>query len=175
MNVTVFTIGHSTRTIDEFVKILNAFNVQTVADVRTIPGSARNPQFNAETLASSLSHDNIEYIHLAGLGGLRKPSKTSINTAWRNASFRGYADYMQTAQFEESLDELIGIARQKITAIMCSEAVPWRCHRSLIGDALVVRGFQVQDIFSAIITKPHEITSWAKVEGQKITYPGIPG
>ena len=172
MNETIFTIGHSTLSINKFIEVLKAFKVQMVADVRTIPGSRHNPQFNEEALAGSLSEIGVGYIHLVNLGGLRKTTSNSINTAWRNASFRGYADYMQTKEFEEGLNQLIDIAGNDVTVIMCSEAVPWRCHRSLIGDALLVRGFKVEDIMSANVTRPHELTEWAKVDGYRITYPG---
>ena len=169
--LTLLTIGHSTRTIEEFLAILQAHGVQLLVDVRTIPKSRRVPQFNSDALAASLREKGIEYAHLATLGGLRHANKDSINTGWRNASFRGYADYMATQGFHEGLDRLLQLAKTKRTAIMCAEAVPWRCHRSLIGDALLVRGVQVEDIMSATSARPHEMTSFAKVEGLDILYP----
>ena len=169
--LTVLTIGHSTRTIEEFLAILQAHGVQLLVDVRSIPKSRRVPQFNSDALAASLREKGIEYAHLVTLGGLRYAKKDSINTGWRNASFRGYADYMATQGFHDGLDRLLQVAKTKRTAIMCAEAVPWRCHRSLIGDALLVRGVQVEDIMSATSSRPHEMTSFAKVEGLSIVYP----
>ena len=171
MKPILFTIGHSTRRFDEFLAMLNTFHIVLVADVRTIPKSRRNPQFNEDSLRDSLKSNGIDYIHMAGLGGLRHSTKASANTAWENLSFRGYADYMQTAEFNSSLEQLIVIAKEKVTAIMCAEAVPWRCHRSLIGDALLIRGFEVEDIMSKRTAKPHKLTPWARVEGSTITYP----
>jgi uncharacterized protein (DUF488 family) len=169
--LTVLTIGHSTRTIEEFVSILQAHGVQLLVDVRSIPKSRRVPQFNSDALAASLQEQGIEYVHLATLGGLRHAKKDSINTGWRNASFRGYADYMATEEFHEGSDRLLKLAKTKRTAIMCAEAVPWRCHRSLIGDALLVRGVHVADIMSATSVRSHEMTSFAKVDGATIVYP----
>lgn len=169
--LTVLTIGHSTRTIEEFISILQTHGVQLLVDVRSIPKSRRVPQFNSDALAASLRKKGIEYAHLATLGGLRHARKDSINTGWRNASFRGYADYMATQGFHEGLDRLLQLAKTKRTAIMCAEAVPWRCHRSLIGDALLVRGVQVEDIMSATSSRPHELTSFAQVQDKTITYP----
>ena len=169
--MTVSTIGHSIHAIDEFVTILRAHGIRQLVDVRTIPKSRRNPQFNRESLALSLHAADIEYQHLPGLGGLRRPSKDSINTGWRNASFRGYADYMHTSAFRENLIHLIEIAAEAPTAIMCAEAVPWRCHRSLIADTLIARGIQVLDILDANKSQPHALTPFAQVEGQQVTYP----
>src|SRR5579871_719082 len=143
--MTVFTIGHSTHSLEKFIQMLAAHGIEQLVDVRTIPKSRHNPQFNCEALEHSLP---IVYRHMPGLGGLRHPRKDSINLGWKNASFRGYADYMQTTDFEENLDRLIESASEQRTAIMCAEAVPWRCHRSLIGDALLARGIQVEDILS---------------------------
>ncbi len=171
MNTRIFTIGHSTHTIEEFIGMLEAFHIEMVADVRTIPKSRHNPQFNTENLEESLRAHGIGYVHLPGLGGLRNASKNSINTGWHNLSFRGYADYMQTPEFEKSLEQLIAIAQEKVTAVMCAEAVPWRCHRSLIGDALVIRGLSVEDIMNGRVSNPHKVTPWAHVEGLIITYP----
>jgi uncharacterized protein (DUF488 family) len=150
--------------------MLQAHRVERLVDVRTIPKSRRVPQFNSDALAASLREQGIEYTHLAALGGLRHAKKDSVNTGWRNASFRGYADYMATAEFREGLESLLQLARTKRTAVMCAEAVPWRCHRSLIGDALLARGVHVEDIMSASSVRPHEMTSFAKVEGLDIVY-----
>lgn len=168
---TVYTIGHSTRTIEEFIKILQAYEIETVVDVRTIAASRHNPQYNEEDLCKSLSRSGIGYTHCKGLGGLRHTTKASINTAWEKASFRGYADYMQTEQFQENLDRLIDILRDKPTVIMCAEALPWRCHRSLIGDALLVLNVEVIDIINEKTGRPHLLTSFAKVKGNRIVYP----
>jgi uncharacterized protein (DUF488 family) len=152
--------------------MLEAHGIRLLVDVRTIPKSRRNPQFNRETLAASLRAAGIEYHHLPGLGGLRHARKDSPNAAWRNASFRGYADYMQTPEFAENLARLIDLASDAPTAIMCAEAVPWRCHRSLIADALTARGIPVTEILSASKSQPHSITPFARVEGEQVTYPG---
>ncbi len=169
--IIIYTIGHSTRTVEEFVRILQSHEIQTVVDVRTIAASRHNPQYNEAELRNSLSREGIEYIRMKGLGGLRHTTKASPNTAWRNAAFRGFADYMQTAEFSENIERLIKLAAEKGTAIMCAEAVPWRCHRSLIGDALLVRNVPVVDIVSERAGKPHILTSFARVDGQRITYP----
>jgi uncharacterized protein (DUF488 family) len=170
----VYTIGHSTRTINEFIKIFRAYKIQAVVDVRTIPRSRHNPQFNEEELRANLLKNDIGYIHLEGLGGLRHTTKASVNTAWRNSSFRGFADYMQTSEFKNSIELLIKISAEKQAVIMCAEAVPWRCHRSLIGDALVIRNIRVEDIMSENTSKPHALTWFAKVERNKIiTYPEV--
>jgi uncharacterized protein (DUF488 family) len=167
----VSTVGHSTHPVEDFIHILEAHNIRRVVDVRTIPKSRHNPQFNRESLSASLHRVGIDYRHLPGLGGLRHPRKDSINTGWRNASFRGYADYMQSPEFRESLNDLIELASGVPTAIMCAEAVPWRCHRSLIADALVARGIPAMEILSATKSQPHALTSFAQVEGQQVTYP----
>jgi uncharacterized protein (DUF488 family) len=143
-------------------------------DVRTIPKSRRNPQFGQDQLAASLEQHGIRYIHLPGLGGLRHARKDSINTGWKNASFRGYADYMLTPAFGENLAKLVEFASVGPTAIMCAEAVPWRCHRSLIADALTARGIQAEHILSATGSKSHTYTPFARVEGEVVTYPGLP-
>jgi len=169
---TVYTIGHSTHPILEFIQILRAFGIEQLVDVRTVPGSRHNPQFGKEALEQSLPECGILYSHMPELGGLRKSTKDSVNTAWRNASFRNFADYMQSEGFADGLQKLIEISEERPTVIMCAEAVPWRCHRSLIGDALLVRGIKVIDIMSETSSKPHEMTSFAKVEGETITYPG---
>jgi uncharacterized protein (DUF488 family) len=169
---TIFTIGHSTRSLDEFVGMLKAHGIEQLLDVRTIPKSRRVPQFNSEALAPELRKRGIDYVHLQSLGGLRHAKKDSINTGWRNASFRGYADYMGTEEFRAGVSRLLELAGAKRSAIMCAESVPWRCHRSLIGDALLVRGVQVEDIMSATSSRPHELTPFAQVSGDTITYQG---
>src|SRR5690554_1056553 len=175
MTSTVFTIGHSTHPIDEFVDLLCAHGVSQLVDIRTIAKSRHNPQFGEDQLRESMPSNDIAYRRLEALGGLRSTNKSSPNAAWKNTSFRGYADYMQTDAFRAGLDELLALAEQKPTAIMCAEAVPWRCHRSLVGDALLVRGIEVLDIMTAKSAKPHKLTSFAHVEGTAITYPPAPG
>ena len=170
----IFTIGHSTLPIEKFLEMLRAHGVQQVVDVRTIPKSRRNPQFGQDQLPVSLEQHGIRYVHLPGLGGLRHARKDSINTGWKNASFRGYADYMQTAAFRDSLAELLELGAAAPSAIMCAEAVPWRCHRSLIADALAARGIAVEHILSAASRKPHAYTPFARVDGESVTYPGLP-
>lgn len=167
----IYTIGHSTRPINEFIEILRAYGITLLVDIRTVPRSRHNPQYEETALHEALHSHKIEYRHLRSLGGLRHARKDSINTGWKNASFRGYADYMQTEEFATAIDELALLAQQRTLAIMCAEAVPWRCHRSLVGDALVVRGIEVIDILSKTSAKPHKLTPWAKVEGTSITYP----
>lgn len=168
---TVFTIGHSTHSFEELVRLLRAHGVERLVDVRTIPRSRHNPQFNRETLSKALHNRRIGYRAMKSLGGLRHARRDSTNTGWRNASFRGYADYMQTASFATALEKLIQLEKDKPTAIMCAEAVPWRCHRSMIADALVVRGIPVEHILTTGPTKPHTLTKFAQVEGTQITYP----
>jgi uncharacterized protein (DUF488 family) len=163
------TIGHSTHSLEAFIKILETRGVEKVVDVRTIPRSKHNPQFNKDTLPKTLG--KIGYVHISGLGGLRHAKADSPNIGWRNASFRGFADYMQTEEFEKNINQLIEIAAKKQIVIMCAEAVPWRCHRSLIADALMVRKIHVEHIFSETSTKPHELTPFAKIKGTHITYP----
>ncbi len=167
----VLTIGHSTRTLEEFIGLLQAHGATRVVDVRTVPRSRYNPQFNKDSLPGSLKKAGLGYVHLPGLGGLRHARRDSANLGWRNASFRGYADYMQTPEFRQSLEELIGLANQERLALMCAEAVPWRCHRSLIADALVVRGIQVEDIMTPTRRQVHGLTPFAKVRGTTLTYP----
>jgi uncharacterized protein (DUF488 family) len=167
----IFTVGHSTRAIDEFIDLLRAHAVRQLVDVRTIPRSRHNPQFGRDQLGPALEKAGIHYLHTPGLGGLRHAYRDSVNTAWRNTSFRGYADYMQTRPFTDALGELIALARKQSTAIMCAEAVPWRCHRSLIADALLVRGIDAEEISSPSRTQPHKLTPWARVAGETITYP----
>lgn len=167
----ILTIGHSTRTLEFFIRMLEAHEVIKVVDIRTVPRSKRNPQFNKETLPDGLKAAGIGYVHMPGLGGLRHPRPDSPNTGWRNDSFRGFADYMQTEEFEDNLNTLISLAGQERCALMCAEAVPWRCHRSLIADALVIKGIQVEHIMSLSRTRPHKLTPFASVEGLRITYP----
>jgi uncharacterized protein (DUF488 family) len=167
----VLTIGHSTRTLQDFISLLKEYNVQKIVDIRTIPRSKHNPQFNREDLSKSLKAASVDYVYNAGLGGLRHSVRDSPNTGWRNPSFRGFADYMQTEEFEKRLEELMELAKEVRVTIMCAEAVPWRCHRSLIADALLVRGFQVKHIISPTSLQVHKITPFAKVDGARITYP----
>ena len=167
----IFTIGHSTRPIKAFVRLLKAHGVQRVIDVRTIPRSRHNPQFNRDQLSPALHRVRIHYRHLAGLGGLRHARPDSINGGWRNASFRGYADYMQTQEFNDSLRRCIEFAKRERVVLMCAEAVPWRCHRSLIADALLARGIAVSEITSGVRARPHVLTPWACLKGTKLTYP----
>ena len=167
----IFTIGHSTRPIDVFIRLLKAHGVQRVVDVRTIPRSHHNPQFNRAQLSPALHRAKIHYRDMPGLGGLRRARLDSPNAGWRNASFRGYADYMQTPEFEDSLARCIDLAKQQRVVLMCAEAVPWRCHRSLIADALLARGIETREITSGIRTRSHELTPWARVQGTQITYP----
>ena len=171
MTERIYTVGHSTHPIEEFVALLHAHGVTQLADVRTIPKSRHNPQFGEDELRQSLPQNGIAYQRLETLGGLRHTTKDSVNGAWKNASFRGYADYMQTEAFDSGLAELVRLGEEKPTAIMCAEAVPWRCHRSLIGDALLVRGIEVFDIMTATTAKPHTLTGFAQVDGTRITYP----
>ncbi len=168
----ILTVGHSTRKLDSFIRLLQAHEVACVMDVRTVPRSRHNPQFNKDSLPEALRAAGIGYEHMPGLGGLRHTRADSLNQGWRNASFRGYADYMQTDEFVENLEALIERARVERVALMCAEAVPWRCHRSLIADALVVRGIAVEHILSGVRTQAHELTPFARVRRKRITYPG---
>ena len=167
----VLTVGHSTRTVEELVQLLQAHEVSRVVDVRTIPRSRHNPQFNQDALRHSLKKAGIGYVHLGGLGGLRHTNRASINTGWRNASFRGFADYMQTPEFAQHLGALIDEAMHDRITLMCAEAVPWRCHRSLIADALTVHGIRAEAIINATRLQVHKLTSFARVDGLVITYP----
>jgi uncharacterized protein (DUF488 family) len=169
----LWTIGHGTRTAEALIELLRAQGVRRLVDVRTIPRSRRNPQFNRDALPETLRLAGIDYAHLPGLGGLRRARPDSVNTGWTNASFRGYADYMDTEAFRGALDALLDLARAAPTAIMCAETVPWRCHRSLIADALVARGIAVRHILSAARAEPHALTPWARVDGARVTYPGV--
>jgi uncharacterized protein (DUF488 family) len=167
----VFTVGHSTLPIERFIALLQAYGIERVVDIRTMPRSRHNPQFNNTALAGSLTVVHLEYVHIQALGGLRHARKDSPNTGWRNAGFRGYADYMQSEEFPDALETLIQMSRQKRVAIMCAEAVPWRCHRSLVADALSVRGIPVVEILSESSYRTHMLTAFAQVEGTQITYP----
>ena len=167
----IFTIGHSARTWEDFLELLRVHRIKRVIDVRSTPRSRHNPQFNRDTLSAKLRSARIGYVHLRKLGGLRHARRDSPNTGWRNASFRGFADYMQTPDFEAGLERLTKLAKQKRSALMCAEAVPWRCHRSLIADSLVARGIRVADIISAKRSQPRALTSFANIHGNRITYP----
>jgi uncharacterized protein (DUF488 family) len=167
----IFTLGHSTLPIERFMAVLQVYGIERLVDIRTIPRSRHNPQFNDTVLAKSLTAQHLEYAHIRALGGLRRARKDSPNTGWRNGSFRGYADYMQTEEFQDALEELIHMSGQKRVAIMCAEAVPWRCHRSLVADALWVRGVPVVEILSGSSYRMHTLTPFAQVEGVRITYP----
>jgi uncharacterized protein (DUF488 family) len=167
----LYTIGHSTRSIDEFIAMLNSFEIGTLTDVRTIPKSRYNPQYEQKALARALEDSSIDYVYMKALGGLRHAKKDSPNTGWRNSSFRGYADHMQSEEFEIALDELIALSKKSRTCIMCAEAVPWRCHRSLIADALTVRHVPVEHIMGEGKSSKHELTKFAQVKGKAITYP----
>jgi uncharacterized protein (DUF488 family) len=169
----VFTVGHSTRTIEEFVAILKAHAVELLVDIRRVPRSRRNPQFDQEALARSLASEGIRYLHLQGLGGLRRPRRDSANTAWRSGGFRGYADYMETPEFEAALAALLERAAGCQAAVMCAEALWWRCHRQLVADVLVARGVAVEHIFGTARREPHRLNPYARVEGGRVRYPGI--
>ncbi len=170
----VLAIGHSTRPIDEFLELLRAAGVVTLADVRTIPRSRANPQFDRAALARALERAGIAYVHVPQLGGLRHARRDSPNGGWRNASFRGYADHMQTPEFEEGLCQLRALAKAGPVAIMCAEAVPWRCHRSLVADALLARGVVVEHVVGKGKTRPHRLTPFARIDGRTVTYPPPP-
>ena len=170
----VYTIGHSTRDLSKFLDLLGSFGVKQLVDVRTVPRSRRTPQFNADQIARPLKAAGIHYVQLAALGGLRRPVHDSVNTGWHNASFRGFADYMQSLEFQRGLERLKKVASRRPTAIMCAEAVPWRCHRRLIADALTAGGARVMHIFSAHRSQEHTLTPFACVKGERITYPEDP-
>jgi uncharacterized protein (DUF488 family) len=169
----IWTIGHSNRSLHDFIGLLHSAEVQQVVDVRRFPGSRKHPHYGQQALAESLAAENISYQHLPGLGGRRHGRRAdSPNSAWRVEAFSAYADYMATDEFAEALGKLEELAGQLQTTIMCSEAVPWRCHRRLIADALLVRGWKVLDIVSAKRTTPHKLPPFATVVGQTVTYPG---
>lgn len=167
----VYTIGHSKRPLEEFIDILKRYKINYLIDIRTIPKSFHNPQFNMQFLKAELKKHKIKYVHLKGLGGLRHTKKDSINTGWEKASFRGFADYMQTELFQKALKKLIKYISKNRVAIMCAEALPWHCHRSLVSDALIINKIEVIDIFSKTSNKIHVLTSFAKIKEGKITYP----
>lgn len=167
----LFTVGHSTRSLDDFVHLLRHYGIECLVDVRTVPRSRHNPQFNKENLLPALPCHQIDYRHMKDLGGLRHGLTNSPNRGWQNESFRGFADYMLTPEFAAALQNLIELARESPTAIMCAEAVPWRCHRSLISDALLVRGIDVTHIISLASAKCHHLTAMAVINGTVITYP----
>lgn len=165
----VHTIGHSTRRVEALVALLQENGVELLVDVRTLPRSRHNPQFNGDSLARSLAEAGLEYRHLPGLGGLRKPVRDSLNSGWESEGFRGYADYMQTAEFEAQLAELIELAQTRAVALMCAEAQPSHCHRFLIADALGVRGIEVRHILDQQRVEPHQITPWAMRQGTRLS------
>ena len=169
---TILTVGHSTRFLDDFISILRAHGVERLVDIRTVPRSRTNPQFNRETLPGALSTAGIRYVHMPNLGGLRHARPDSPHTAWRNASFRGYADYMETPEFEAGIEALLKLERTSRIVLMCAEAVPWRCHRSLLADALTARGVRVEHIMNRTRRDLHHLTPFARVEGAKVSYRG---
>jgi uncharacterized protein (DUF488 family) len=171
MNKRIYTIGHSTRPVENLIEIIRNYDIALVVDIRSIPRSRHNPQFNRNELELHLSGNGIRYMHLKELGGLRHTTAASVNTGWKNLSFRGFADYMQTEEFDRGIEILIEASRPVKTVIMCAEALPWRCHRSLVADALMTRSIQVEHIMSGTGTRTHTLTSWAKVAGTTITYP----
>lgn len=168
--MTIYTIGHSVRSFDEFLALLHAHRIERLADIRTVPRSRRHPQFSKEPLATALVAQGIAYRHFPGLGGLRKPAKNSRNTYWRNESFRGYSDYMETEEFTKAVDDLLVFAEEGRAAVMCAEAVWWRCHRALLADALVARGVTVCHILSRAPAQPHQLCEHARIDGARVTY-----
>jgi uncharacterized protein (DUF488 family) len=173
--MTVWTVGHSTRAFDDLVALLRAHGIDTLVDVRTVPRSRRHPQFDRDALAERLPGAAIAYAHMPGLGGLRKPRADSMNTGWRNEAFRGYADHMQTPDFARHLDALTRLAARTRTTLMCAEALPAHCHRSLLSDALVVRDVEVLHITSPGTATRHLLTPWAHRDGVRLTYPPLQG
>jgi uncharacterized protein (DUF488 family) len=174
MKFDVYTMGFSNRTWHATLDILSAHKIKRVVDIRTLPGSKHTPQFNLEHLQTALPKAGMEYRHLKSLGGLRKPRKDStLNAAWRNDGFRGYADYMQTPEFESALAELIRLFKEETAVYCCTEAVFWRCHRQLVSDALLVRGYRVGHIFNAAKVEEHKLTTFVKAEGTRLTYPTL--
>lgn len=170
----VCTIGHSNRPIEEFLDLLRQNEIACVLDIRTVPKSRHNPQFGQDVLPATLAAAGIDYRHIAGLGGLRHARKDSPNGGWRNASFRGYADYMQTDEFAANVAAVVELARTTRCVLMCAESVPWRCHRSMVADALTVRGVQVEHIIGKQKRRPHALTPFAHVDDTRITYPAEP-
>lgn len=173
MTGTIFTIGHSTRSADEFAALLDAHGIRQIADVRTIPQSKRHPHFSRNALAAFLAAQGITYRHFPSLGGLRKARPDSTNTAWRHPGFRGYADHMQTGEFRQGLTDFAQFASAVSTSVLCAEAVWWQCHRRLLADALVARGIEVRHILSAAEAKPHELSEFARAQGEGVIYPGL--
>lgn len=171
---TVFTIGHSNREIDVFLDLLKVHGIELIIDVRKMPRSRSNPQFNGPELAAILETHGIAYSHLESLTGFRKGAKVVSRNAWENKSFQAYAAYMETADFARGIDELIQRSQEKATAVMCSEAVWWRCHRRMIADALLARGWEVRHILSQSSPSPHELTKFARAEAGRVTYPEDP-
>jgi uncharacterized protein (DUF488 family) len=169
----IYTIGHSTRPLDELIELLRVHGVRQLADIRTVPRSRRHPHFSREALSQSLPDAGVRYRHVPELGGLRKPRADSSNSAWRHAGFRGYADYMETPAFAAALDDLVAFSREAPTAIMCAEAVWWRCHRQLVADALVARGIEVLHITSASAVRRHTLTDFAQLDGIRVVYRGL--
>jgi uncharacterized protein (DUF488 family) len=167
----IYTLGHSNRTIEEFIEILKTYKIEQVVDIRSIPRSMHNPQFNKDAIAKSLRSRHINYKQMKDLGGFRHTLKDTINKGWRKPSFRGFADYMQTDKFNIALEKLIVISNNKTSALLCAESVPWRCHRSLIADALTARGVKVKDIYSKTRVQEHSMTSFAKIKKGRVYYP----
>ena len=174
MKLDAYTLGFSNRTWEQTLEILAAFEIRRLVDIRTLPGSKHTPQFNLEHMKDALPKAGVEYIHMKSLGGLRKPVKDStINSAWQNSGFRGYADYMQTPEFESALNELMRLVQEKTTVYCCTEAVFWRCHRQLVSDALAVRSVRAGHIFGASKVEEHKLTKFVKVDGERLTYPSL--
>ena len=174
MKFDAYTMGFSNRTWEQTEEMLQAFEIERLVDIRTLPGSRHTPQFNLENMRQALPKTGVEYVHMKELGGLRKPVKDStINSAWTNSGFRGYADYMQTAQFEAGLTRLIELLTGKTTVYCCTEAVFWRCHRQLVSDALLVRGYRIGHIFNPSKVEEHKLTKFVKVDGSRLTYPEL--
>ncbi len=173
--MSIWTVGHGTRSVDDLIRLLAAQGVGRLVDVRTVPRSRHNPQFNRDRLPDDLARAGIGYVHMPGLGGLRRPRPDSVNLGWRNSGFRGYADYMQTLEFQSNLDALGRLAAGLPTAVMCAETVPWRCHRSLIADALTVRGIDVHHIITTDEAQPHRLTATARLCDERLIYPVVEG
>ncbi|AIA30636.1 DUF488 family protein [Leptospirillum ferriphilum] len=170
---TVFTLGHGARSLEDFISILEAYEIRLLVDVRSVPRSRHNPQFNKEALPEELKKWGIKYLHVPGLGGFRQPLKDSPNAGWRNEGFRGFADYMSSGAFHQAIQELVELSQRFRLALICAETLPWRCHRSLIADALLLRGIAVDHLFKAGTLQHHQLTAWARVEGTRITYPPL--
>jgi uncharacterized protein (DUF488 family) len=172
---TIYAIGHSTRPAEKFIRVLRASSITLLADIRTLPRSRHNPQFEGKALERSLEEAGIGYVHLKGLGGLRHPRKDSVNLGWRNDSFRGYADHMETEEFQSALSALVELSKEQTIAIMCAEGNPFRCHRTLVADALTLRGVRVVHISSEQSVRLHKLTPFAKPAGGRVTYPAEQG